>query len=316
MIQRAPSWGVLIFHVFPSNLPAMREKMPTMETPDQRLDRFAEKLERELEVAKALVKRREDGESIPDFDIRGKLYELALDLAPDAREGDIRAMHDFIKPEKGKRSVDIAAGTGFLTKPVLEWTKAETIAVDPSREQLEMLDRYCGGKAERVLGSPDDASILQNIPAGKIDFVTSFGGLHHVPDQSAMFENAGRMLKDGGRFVAADVCADTVLSRHFDEYVSEKCITGHIAQWLSEERLKKLSKGAGLSLSQFEMKSLTWVFNSEREMALFFKGLHAYDLPEEEIIHDLKQALGTEEKDGKIYLNWPMIFFELSKDVK
>lgn len=277
----------------------------------QKLDQFAVVLKDELATAKKLAERRERGESIPDFDIRGKLYAISEQIAPEARNGDIREMHDLIKPKRGEVSVDLAAGGGFITKPILEWTRAKTYAVDPSREQLKMLDRYCDGKAESILGSPDDMSILRSLPCGEIDFVTSFGGLHHVPDQEAMMKNIATMLKNGGRFAAADVCGGTPLARHFDEFVAEKCITGHTAKWLTKSRLEELIEGTTMSLKLAETRPLTWVFNSEREMALFFKALHAYDLPDEEVIRDLQEALGSFKRDGKVHLNWPMIFFEI-----
>ena len=295
--------------------PAITQKPETihLEALNQQLDRFDAILKQELAIAKGLAERREQGEEIPDFDIRGKLYAISEEIAPEARGGDIREMHDLIKPKPGEVSVDLAAGGGFITKPILEWTHAKTYAVDPSREQLKLLDKYCNGKAEIVLGSPDDAAILDSLPCGEIDFVTSFGGLHHVPDQSVMMKNIAKMLKEGGRFVAADVCGDTALARHFDEFVAKKCITGHKASWLTESRLEELIRGTSLSLKHAETRPLTWIFNSEREMALFFKALHAYDLPDEEVIKDLQGALGISEKEGKVHLNWPMIFFELVK---
>lgn len=291
----------------------MRIESPHHESLDQRLNRYESLLATAIDRAKELVKKREAGQEIPDFDIRGELYMLALELASDARLGDIEQMHHWINPKAGEVSVDIAAGTGLLTKAVADWTHANVYAVDPSVEQLKYLTKSCSDLAIPVLGSPDDPQILEAIPRKEIDSVTSFGGLHHVPDQRLMMVNATQMLKSGGRFVAADVCRDTALSKHFDEVVADKCITGHTATWLDESRLNELISGLPLQISKTETVPLTWVFENERQMALFFKGLHAYDLPNQEIIDDLKSALGTELIDGKVHLNWPMLFFQLRK---
>lgn len=298
---------------FPRSTITQKPETINLEALNQKLDRFDVILKQELAIARELAERRKQGERIPDFDIRGKLYAISEEISPEARSGDIREMHDLIKPQPGEVSVDLAAGGGFITKPILEWTHAKTYAVDPSREQLKLLDEYCNGKAEIVLGSPDDAAILGSLPCGEIDFVTSFGGLHHVPDQGVMMENIAKMLKNGGRFTAADVCGGTALARHFDEFVSQNSITGHSASWLTKERLEELIKGTSLSLKRAETMPLTWIFNSEREMALFFKALHAYDMPDKEVIRDLQEALGTFERDGKVHLNWPMIFFKITK---
>jgi len=282
-----------------------------LETLNQRLDQFDTQLHQELAAAKILAERRKQGEPIPDFDIRGKLYAMSEEIAPEARNGDTREMHELIHPQSGEISVDLAAGGGFITKSILEWTRAKTFAVDPSHEQLQILNTYCGGKAETILGSPDDATILDSLPRREIDFVTSFGGLHHVPDQRVMMENIATMLKNGGRFAAADVCGGTALARHFDTFVAEKSITSHTASWLTQDRLEQLIQGTPLALKHAETRPLTWVFDSERQMALFFKALHAYDLPDQEIIQDLQKALGTFQKDEKVHLNWPMLFFEI-----
>ena len=69
---------------------------------------------------------------------------------------------------------------------------------------------------------------------------------------------------------------------------------------MSPELLAEYSEQAGLKLMSAEVKPLTWDFNSEKEMAWFFKGLHAYDLPEEEVNKDLQDTLGYKEEGGKI----------------
>ena len=282
------------------------------EVGNRNLDIFAERLDREMVVAKAMVERRMAGEKIQDFDIRGPLYETALELAPESRKGDIERMHEWIRPQQGEISIDVAAGTGFLTRPVAEWTGSRVYAVDPSKEPLAILARQSSPLIKLVLGSIDDESVLSQIES-EVDFVTSFGGLHHVPDQRKMMENLAKVLRVGGRFTAADVQSNTPLSEHFDKVVAEKCITGHTAQWLDEERLIELTQGLPLKVKKAELLPLTWDFDSERQLALFFKGLHAYDLPEAEILVDLKEELGYEFKDGKVKLNWPMIFFEIEK---
>lgn len=267
----------------------------------------------ELARAKELVARRNDGEYILDFDIRGKLYELALRLAPEARYQDREYMHKLIDPKIGEVSVDIAAGEGFLTQSITQWTNAPVYAIDPSQEQLKMLAEQPNSLIKPIKGSLDSSEVLGQLPLGEIDFVTSFGGLHHVRDQRKMMEHIAQVLKVGGRFTAGDVGRNTRLSYHFDTFVTEKCITGHTAQWLDNDRLKELCIGLPLKVSLTEATPIQWVFNSTREMALFFKGLHAYDLPDDEVVADLDEALGFEERDGKVSLNWPMFLFRIDK---
>lgn len=290
------------------------ETLKSQETKD--LGYYRERIDAELKRTKEMVdKAMKESGHLPDavFDLRATLYGLAMEMAGKARNGDLRAMHDLIHPQKGETSVDIAAGTGFLTAKLAEWTDNTTYAVDPSEKQLEILKGICP-QAVTITGRPEDPEIFERIPAGKIDIVSSFGGLHHNLHQRDTFENVVKMLKSGGRFSAADVAKDTSLSKHFDEVCAKKCLTGHdMGEWLSEERLRELCQGLPLEITHAEMRPLTWDFESEEEMALFFKGLHAYDLSDEEIIKDLEETLGCKYEDGVYKLNWPMLFFEILK---
>jgi SAM-dependent methyltransferase len=165
---------------------------------------------------------------------------------------------------------------------------------------------------------PDNEGLVSevNVPEGKIDFVTSFGGIHHINKDryDLAFQNMAKMLKPGGRVRAADVPGNSALQHHFDEVVDKKSLTRHpMGRFMTPELLAEYSHQAGLEFDGSEVKPLTWDFNSTKEMAYFFKGLHAYDLPDEEIVRDLKDTLGFEEKDGKIKHSWPMLFFEITK---
>lgn len=256
------------------------------------------------------------------FDARGELYRIAMeDVAPLARLGDLEAMDQWLGGSQGrlegKRVADIAAGGGFLTKKLAEWTNTLVYPIDPSAVQLEALVRYCqGALVWPVKSSPDSEVMFSQISAGSLDVVTSFGGLHHVTNHEQLFANVARLLKPGGRFVAGDVCDVSSLQRHFDTFVTTYCLTKHTANWLSETRLHKLCEGLPLTVVRVESAvPLTWVFESKEQMAQFFQGLHAYPLPEEKIVADLETALGTTVgDDGKIHLNWPMLFFEIHRD--
>jgi hypothetical protein len=129
-----------------------------------------------------------------------------------------------------------------------------------------------------------------------------------------MFKNADKMLKKGGRFIAGDVGEGTALAKHFEGSVKQHCLTGHTEKWLSKERFEnELLKDTDLELVRVEDVEVKWLFNSERELALFMKGLHAYDMSDQEVLEDLKAYLGYEKKGEQFELNWPMLFFHLEK---
>ena len=54
-------------------------------------------------------------------------------------------------------------------------------------------------------------------------------------------------------------------------------------------------------------------FASEVEMYLFYKGLHAYDQPMDEVVADLNGVLGRADRDGEVWIKWPLLFANLEK---
>jgi ubiquinone/menaquinone biosynthesis C-methylase UbiE len=279
---------------------------------DKRLEQQNRQIDKALRDANALMSKKVKSVHFNEFDVRGRLYDLAHKVAPNARRDEINTIKAWLKPKLGERSMDVAAGSGFLTRFISEWTSVPAIAVDPSHKQLMALRRNAPNSSI-LQGYPDDRNTFSRFSHGSIDFATSLGGIHHVVNQRAMLRNVARLMRGGGRFVFADVCADTTLARHFDEIVARKCLTGHTARWLSEQRVLELIEGLPLTVTRMKIEPIFMKFTSEMEMYLFFKGLHAFDLPMEEVLGDLNGVLGRSDRDGEVWLNWPLLFVNLSK---
>lgn len=286
------------------------------------LDENTKKLNSEIDKLREMVagKTTFDAEV---FDLRGELYKMSTSFAPESRNQDIEYMKELIKPKEGEIAVDMAAGDGFLTKPLAEWTKEKVYAIDPSSIQLKNCAERCEGlPVKTIVGSLSEPSTLEEIgkDVGNIDIVTSFGGIHHIVDkggrdrQKEMFDNVCKILKPGGRFVAGDVSSDTILSEWFEKIVKKYSLTSHEEKWLNKERLQtELIEDNDFEFVKAEMKDIKWVFDDKISMARFMKALKAFDLSEEQIIEYLGEVLGYEEVDGKFYLNWPMLLFHLEK---
>lgn len=74
----------------------------------------------------------------------------------------------------------------------------------------------------------------------------------------------------------------------FDRFVAKHCITSHQARWLSKDRLEDLIKPyPNLTLTNYKVVEICWEFESEAQMAWFFKGLHAYNLEPQVVLQDL-----------------------------
>jgi cyclopropane fatty-acyl-phospholipid synthase-like methyltransferase len=237
-------------------------------------------------------------------------------------------MQKWLKPQHGEKSLDIASGGGFLTLPVAQWTQAVTYAVDNSISQLNALKRKALNYPIKVV--LDNFSDLKSISSfgsdiGTIDFATSFGGIHHIintkdsegklqNNQHNMMITVDKLLRPGGRFIAADVSSNTSLAKHFDESVKNNCITGHQEKWISIDRLEnELIQGTGMKLIKAEIINTGMIFESTHQMGMYMKCLHALDQPENTILEELQDILGYSENNGMFFLNWPLLFFHLQK---
>ncbi len=284
-------------------------------------------IDQEISVAKALL-NKVNKTDFEDFNIRGKLYKMADMLAPDARQQDINYMQKWLKPVYGEKGIDIAAGSGFLTFHLAQWTQANTYAVDSSEIQLNELNKHKNSLPIFTIKSSliDTTTLsLLGTDAGSLDYATSFAGIHHILDtrdsqnkllnnQHSMIKRVNGLLKPSGRFVGADVGGNTTLARHFEESVKKHCITGHKEKWLTEERLQdELIKDTNFKFIKAEIINIGMVFESTYQMGLYMKCLHAYDLPVDLIIQELNSTLGYSTISGKIHLNWPLLFFHLQK---
>lgn len=290
------------------------------------LQEAVEAVEAEIQRVQSAVRQTAavDGEA---FDIRGGLYRLAHLIAPGARQQELGYVRQWLQPQAGEIAVDIAAGTGFLTLALASWTGARVYAVDTSDFQLATLRSRVGElPIATILGSLADSATLQAFrdDLGRVDCATSLCGLHHVVDsvndqpprnnQRLLFENLDRLLRPGGRFIGVDAGGGTRLAEHFDHSVTRYCITGHEGKWLTPERLDtELSEGTGLRLLGAEVIPVGMRFSSVIQMALFIKAVHAYDLPNEQVITELGEVLGFAEVNGQVVLNWPLLFFHMVK---
>lgn len=105
---------------------------------------------------------------------------------------------------EGKRIADVAAGSGYLTKPLAERVgkSGRVFAVEISEESRQKLSALGLGNLEVVAGTESDP----RLPAG-IDGAVILNSYHELTDYKAMLEGIKRALKPGGLLVLVDNAA-------------------------------------------------------------------------------------------------------------
>lgn len=111
---------------------------------------------------------------------------------------------DWIKTVPGQLVCDIGAGTGRLTLPMAE--RGLTVVSTDISEEMVRLGRQravAAGVLDRITFVLADAEELP-FKSGIFDAASCYGALHHVPNPGALVEEAGRLLRDGGRWLSYD----------------------------------------------------------------------------------------------------------------
>lgn len=100
---------------------------------------------------------------------------------------------EWLLPDDAVRVLDLGAGTGKLTRSLLEGER-EVVAVDPSAEMLQVLAAAVPGVATQV-GTGESIPL----PAGSVDAVLCAQAWHWVDAEAGCAEIA-RVLRPGGTF--------------------------------------------------------------------------------------------------------------------
>ena len=105
----------------------------------------------------------------------------------------------------GQRVADIAAGQGYLTKPLARHVgkSGRVYAVEIGEESLralrEMVDRDSLSNVEVIAGTPTDPRLPE-----QIDGAVILNSYHELSDYAAMLDGIRRALRPGGMLVLVD----------------------------------------------------------------------------------------------------------------
>ena len=157
---------------------------------------------------------------------------------------------DLAQIKRGEKVVDLGSGSGMdsFIAALHVGPAGKVTGVDMTDEQL--------AKAERLRRGADAVNVAYRkgyiqatgLPAGGYDAVISNGVVNLAADKDAVFREAARLLKPGGRLALADIVTDTQLPESItcDATLWAACIGGalQIKSYLAA------IEGAGLRVQQ------------------------------------------------------------------
>jgi SAM-dependent methyltransferase len=169
---------------------------------------------------------------------------------------------DLANLSEGERAIDLGSGSGMDVFFAAERVGASgaVVGVDFTAEQLE--------KARRIATESGYSQVefregrIEQLPAEdeSFDCVISNGVVNLAPDKDAVFAEAARVLKPGGRVAIADIVSEQQLKESIvcDADLWASCIGGAAQQ----DAYRAAIEGAGLRIE--EIRDNPYEFISER----------------------------------------------------
>ena len=140
--------------------------------------------------------------------------------------------------QKGKIAADIGAGTGFISKGLIQ-KGLQVIAVDQSEAILKEMKRKFAG-IETIDYRVGQAQNLP-IPDATVDYAFANMYLHHVESPSEAIAEMVRILKPGGKLVITDLDEhefDFLREEHHDRWMGFK--RTDIVEWFQSTGLTEI----------------------------------------------------------------------------
>ncbi len=235
------------------------------------------------------------------FEVRGKSYDRAMSLCPDARRKEFEQVIFEAKLSAGMVVADVPAGGGYLKR----YLPAQCVWL--GHEPCSTFSRH---------GSKLHASTLLPLPwnDNSVDVAISLAGVHHTAEKLPLFREFYRVVRQGGRLIISDVASGSAVAAFLDGYVGDHNSTGHEGNFLDLKTLNELC-AAGWKIDATMMPEFEWVFANSEEMGQFCQQL--FDIQSAtvaETLNAIESCLGiTYKGNGGVGMFWSLMTIVATK---
>lgn len=239
------------------------------------------------------------------FNVRGRQYDSAMTLFPQARNAEFDAAVAIAGIAAGAVVADMPCGGGYLARHLP--AGVTLYSVDSSDAFADCI-RATG--ASRFLLSPIDAVPLAD---GLLDHVLSIAGLHHIADRTPFWRECARLLRAGGVLTMGDVRAGSRVARFLDGVVDQYTRTGHQGIYFDSETQVEL-EACGFADVVMEARRIAWRAESRLALADFCRllfGLEGIDAGQ--LLPLLERDVGMRDVESGAELDWELVFYRAQR---
>jgi ubiquinone/menaquinone biosynthesis C-methylase UbiE len=169
---------------------------------------------------------------------------------------------DLANLSEGESVVDLGSGSGMDAFVAAERVgpSGRVVGIDYTREQLEKAQRLAEESGRSQVDFREGR--IEDLPLDEAscDCVISNGVINLAPDKEAVFAEAARVLRPGGRLAIADIVSEVQMKESIvcDADLWASCIGGAAQQ----DTYREAIEGAGLQIE--ELRDNPYEFISER----------------------------------------------------
>jgi arsenite methyltransferase len=155
----------------------------------------------------------------------------------------------------GERVVDLGSGSGMdsFIAALKVGPSGAVVGVDMTDAQLAKANRLTDARGLRMMSFRKGYIEETGLPEGSFDCVISNGVINLAADKARVFQEAGRLLKSGGRLAIADIVTEQALPENVvcNADLWAACIGGAAQQ----ADYRSVIEAAGLTIDRVEDNS-------------------------------------------------------------
>ena len=228
-----------------------------------------------------------------------------MEKYPEARRLERDALIEQVEWCENFKVVDIQSAGGFVSDRVYQMLggQVECYCIEPCATLRSRLKPVHHPVADPVECFP-------SVQDKSMDVALGLAALHHSGDHLATLKEARRALKDQGQISICDVIEGSNIAAWLNEFVDKHNPVGHQGRFIEEDTIVREMELAGFTRVEAVVRQVPWLFDSEEDIPVFFRGLFNLDCTDTELRRAIAEYFQIVTRRGRMELGWELLYLK------